>query len=92
MHVASAVITIRLPENQDLKGKRRVVKSLCARVRNKLNVSIAEVADNDLWQIATLGIACAGNSRRLTNEIIDAALRCIEGSPGDFEVIEVERE
>ncbi len=92
MRVGVCRVTIRLPENDNLKGKRRVVKSLCARVRNRFNVSIAEVGDNELWQVATLGIACVGNSDRLTDAVVGAALEYIEGSRGDFEVVDVERE
>ena len=32
------------------KGKRRVIKSIIARVHNEFNVSIAEVEGRDLWQ------------------------------------------
>jgi len=45
------------------KGKRRVIKSIIARVHNEFNVSIAEVEDQDLWQSATLGVACVSARR-----------------------------
>ena len=45
------------------KGKRRVIKSIIARVHNEFNVSIAEVEDQDLWQSATLGVACVSVRR-----------------------------
>ncbi|HBD85742.1 MAG TPA: hypothetical protein DC056_17210, partial [Dehalococcoidia bacterium] len=41
MNVGVCKLTLRLPENQNLKGKRRVVKSLCERIRIKFNVAIA---------------------------------------------------
>ena len=46
MHVGAAKIILQLPENGSLKGKRRVISSLMTRVRNKFNVSIAEVDFN----------------------------------------------
>ena len=92
MHVAVAKLTLRLPENQDLKGKRRTVKSLCARVRNKFDVAIAEVADNDLRQTATLGIAAVSNSPRHASQTIDSVLDHIERTPADYEVIDIQTE
>ena len=57
MHVAVAKVVLHLPGVHDLKGKRRVVKSLCARVRNRFDAVIAEVGDNELRHRATVGIA-----------------------------------
>jgi len=37
-----------LPDNHSLKGKRSVVRSICARVRQTFNVAIAEVEDQDV--------------------------------------------
>ena len=78
MNVGVCKITLRLPENQSLKGKRRVVKSLCSRVRAKFNVSIAEADNNDVWQLATLGVVCAGNSSRHVDEVLSNVLDYIE--------------
>ncbi|MFC1982167.1 DUF503 domain-containing protein, partial [Chloroflexota bacterium] len=70
MHVGICNIRLRLPENLSLKGKRQVLKSINTRVRSKFNVSIAEVDDNDLWQLATLGICCVSNNKRQVNEVL----------------------
>ena len=42
------------------KGKRSVLRTIKARVRNKFNVSIAEAGDHDLWQRALIGISQVG--------------------------------
>jgi len=55
MIVGISTIELLLAENHDLKGKRRALKSIKDQVRNRFNVSIAEVDDLDLWQRATLG-------------------------------------
>ena len=52
MIVAAACITLLIPENDSLKGKRQVVKSLIEKVRHKFDVAVAEVENNDLWQKA----------------------------------------
>jgi uncharacterized protein YlxP (DUF503 family) len=92
MNISVCKIALRLPENQSLKGKRRVIGSLCGRARNKFNVAIAEVGDNDLWQTAVLGISCVGNDARHTDEVVSAAIDFIESTREDVEIVEVERE
>ena len=92
MQISVARVTIRLPENDNLKGKRRVVKSICTRVHNKFNVSISEIDDNELWQIASFGIVCAGNSSRITEGTLNSVLDYINASSDDFEVIDISQE
>jgi len=92
MNVGVCKVTLRLPENESLKGKRRVISSLSKRIRNKFNVSIAEVGDNDSWQLATLGITCASNEARHTDEMLSRVVDFIESSREDFELIGQEQE
>ena len=63
MIVGICSIELRLAENHDLKGKRRVLKSIKDRVRGRFNVSIAEIDGLDAWQRATLGVSCVGKDR-----------------------------
>jgi uncharacterized protein YlxP (DUF503 family) len=65
MIVAAARLTLLIPENDSLKGKRKVVKSLIEKARHKFAVAMAEVGDNDLWQKAQVGIALVGNDPQL---------------------------
>lgn len=92
MNVGVCKLTLRLPENQDLKGKRRVIKSLSSRIRNKFNVSIAEVGDNDSWQSAVLGVTCVSNSLKHTDEVLNHVVDFIESSREDLEVVDFELE
>ena len=92
MNVGVCRVTLRLPENQSLKGKRRVIRSLCSRLRNKFNVSIAEVGDNDLLQIATLGITCAANDSRHVDEVLGSVVDFIERGKDDYELVSLEQE
>ncbi len=78
MVVGILKISMLLPENGSLKGKRRVVKSILGRVRSKFNVAAAEVEDNDLWQRAGLGVTMVGNDRRFVNSALDKVLDFIE--------------
>ena len=92
MHVAVAKLDLHLPGNRDLKGKRRVLKSLCARVRNRFDVAIAEVGDNDLLQSAAIGIAAVSNSQRHAAQSIDNAIAHVESTQGDYQVLTIHTE
>jgi uncharacterized protein YlxP (DUF503 family) len=84
MNVGVARVTLRIPENMDLKGKRMVLKSIIGRVKSRFDVAIAEVDDNDSWQVATIGICCISNNKRHSNEVLSKAARFIE--TGGFDV------
>ncbi len=55
--VAVCVLELHIPGKTSLKAKRQVVKSIIQRLRNRFNVSVSEIGDQDLWQRAELGIA-----------------------------------
>ncbi|WP_456434027.1 DUF503 domain-containing protein [Thermosulfuriphilus sp.] len=83
-----AKVQLFIPENQSLKGKRQVIKSLLRQINGRFkNVSVAEVDDHDLWQRAQIGLTTVGNDQRLINSILDRALDYIEAF-GEVEVIE----
>jgi len=92
MNVGVCRVRLRLPGNLSLKGKRQVVKSIAARVRNKFNVSVAEVDDHDLWQSATLGICCVSNDKRHTNEVLSKIMDFIVDGRFDVEILDYEIE
>lgn len=71
MTVGIARVTFRLHGNQSLKEKRKVVKSLIEKSRHRFNVSVAEVADQNLHQKATIGVAVIGSDGRVLNSILD---------------------
>lgn len=78
MNVGILRFAVRLPESHSLKEKRKIVKSLVAQLNNRFNVSAAETDDNDLWQAATIGVACISNEKRHTNEVLHKALAFAE--------------
>ena len=92
MHIGACKVRLRLPENHSLKGKRHTVKSITSRVANKFNVSVAEVEDQDLWQVATLGITCVSNDSRHVNEVLSKVVQFIESIRGDAELLDYEIE
>ena len=88
MNVGVCKVKLRLPDNLSLKGKRQVVKSVTARLKNKFNISVAEVEDNDLWQLATIGISFVSNDQRFTNEVLSKAVEFVVNNQGDYEMLD----
>lgn len=78
MVIGSLTVTIHVPESQSLKEKRQVVRSLVSRLRQTFNVAVAEVGDQDVWQLATLGIACVSGEARHADEMCQKVLRHLE--------------
>jgi len=92
MNIGVCKIRLRLPENLSLKGKRQVLKSITAQVGNKFNVSVAEVDDHDLWQLATPGICCVSNNKRHANEVLSKVVDFITNRRFDVEILDYEIE
>ena len=63
-----------------LKEKRAVVKSIVQRVKNRFNVSIAEIEDQDVHRSIVIGYCCVTNNRRLADEILHNVLHFIENN------------
>ena len=71
MFVGVLRLTLHLPDPGSLKSKRHLLRSAIDRVKAKFNVSIAEVAENDLWQRSVVGVAAVGNDHAFVNESLD---------------------
>ena len=56
MVIGVCTIELVIPDARSLKDKRQALRSLETRVRNRHNVSLAEVEHQDLWQRATLAV------------------------------------
>jgi len=76
--VGTLKLSVYIQNNHSLKEKRKVVKSVVAKVHNRFNVSIAEVGSNDKWQMIELGISTVGNERRFVNSALDNILSYID--------------
>ncbi|MBV7274171.1 DUF503 domain-containing protein [Clostridium sp. PL3] len=61
-----------------LKDKRMIVKSIIDKTKNKFNVSIAEIEDQDLHQSIVIGIACVSTDKRHADSIIQNVINFIE--------------
>jgi len=81
MIVGLCTIELYIPDSHSLKAKRQVIRSLKQRMRDKFNVSVAEVGEQDLWQKALLGIACVANESAYVNQVLDQAVNLVRSVP-----------
>ena len=78
MIVGAALVELHVQGSRSLKEKRGVVRSLSQRLRNRFNVSVAEVGGQGTWQRAALGIAATGSSELRVRQHLEQALRFVE--------------
>lgn len=78
MIVGAAVVEIRVHGSQSLKEKRGVVRSILRRVRNRFNLSAAEVGGQDTWKHAVLGFSAAGSDAGTIRQVLERAVRFVE--------------
>lgn len=90
MNLGILKIKLNLPSNQSLKGKRQIIKSLCARIHNKNghNVAVAEVADMDLWQLATIAVVCVSNDGHYIQKTLAKVVDFIRDWQGEYVLID----
>lgn len=82
MFAAVQTWDLHLEGCHSLKDKRSILQSLKADLRRKLNLSVAEVEHQDLWQRAGLACAAVGSDRRVVEEMLREADGMIEAADG----------
>jgi uncharacterized protein YlxP (DUF503 family) len=92
MNVGVGKLSLRIPENMDLKGKRQVLKSITGRIRHRFDVAVAEVDNHDAWQLATIGFCCISNNKRYSNQVLSKVITFVENSHFDIEILDYEIE
>ena len=81
MRVGALEVRLGLSGVNSLKEKRRIIRSLKDRVRNKFNVAIAEIDDMDVWRAATLGIVTVANDGRFVESALSKVLNYVRANP-----------
>ena len=86
MLIAAALIELALPEAETIKARRRVARSVKDRIRQRFNVSVAEVADQDERHSVCIGCVMVGVDPRHLREAMEKIVRYVE-SLGIAEVV-----
>jgi len=92
MTIGACRITLRLPENQSLKGKRKVLKSLISRLHNKFNVAVAEIDSHDSWQTVVIGVTCVSNAEPHASQILSNVMDFVRRERLDAEIVDYQTE
>ncbi|MBA3344775.1 MAG: DUF503 domain-containing protein [Gemmatimonadales bacterium] len=82
MILAITTWDLHLPSCHSLKEKRGVLKPLTVGLRRTLNVSVAEIGHQDLWQRAEIACAVIGSARPVVDDVLRAADRMVEETDG----------
>ena len=86
MHVATCVIKLNLEGVYSLKEKRRILKSILARLSNQFNVAAAEIDHHDIWQTGVIGIVTIGNDAAYIQGLLEKAVNWIETTRPDVPI------
>ena len=81
MVVGILEVDLSVPGSNSLKDKRQVIKSLLTVIRNKFNVSAAEIDHLDSHRRAGLAFACVSNDQTIANRLLDKVMEHIESNP-----------
>jgi uncharacterized protein YlxP (DUF503 family) len=87
--VAILTVELHFPEAASLKGKRHFVRSAKDTLRSRFGAAVAEVDHHDLWQRATLTVACVARSAHDAEELSAGAERWL--ASGDWVVARCDR-
>ena len=78
MVVGVLKLSLVIPENHSLKGKRGVLKRIEARVSHQFNISVTECGDQDLWQSAILGFGIVGSSQPVVQATLQQVVEFVD--------------
>ena len=72
---------ISIPDARSLKDKRSVLRSLKDRAVARMNVSVAEVGDQDLWQSARIAFVTVAAKRDIVEGRLADIRRYLSADP-----------
>lgn len=81
MFVGVLRLVFHVPHARSLKDKRAVVRRFRDRVRARFDVSIAEVADQDVHQRAVFGVAVVSSDAAVCDSVLEKVAREAETQP-----------
>ncbi len=84
MTVGVLVLELYFPEGGSLKEKRHHVRSIKDRLRGKFNVSVSEVAHQELWQRSAIAVVMVGSDARQVQSSISKVLNFVELNWSEF--------
>ena len=81
MVIGLVTVSISIPESHSLKDKRSVLRSLKDRILNKMNVSVAEVGQQDAWKYSELAFVTVAAESEVVQKRISELSEILRGNP-----------
>jgi uncharacterized protein YlxP (DUF503 family) len=81
MIVGSLRVRLLVRQSRSLKDKRQVLQSIKDRLRQQLNVAVAEVDAQDHRQLIVLGLATVGNEVKQVRTQLEHVVNLLRGHP-----------
>jgi hypothetical protein len=81
MIIGSLSIRLAIRSSRSLKDKRRIIKSLKDRIRNKFNVSISETNAQDSLKSSEISIAMVGTDKQYVNSVLSSLINSFRFFP-----------
>lgn len=82
MTVMGLKLHLYLPGVTSLKEKRRLIKSLLDKIKNKYNVAAAEVQGQDMWQRSVIGVVSVSNDRKSIEKRFTSIIALVDKKSG----------
>jgi len=91
MYIGVLQMELFLGEPQSLKDKRRIIKSLIERIKNKFNVAVAETGKLDSWNYCQLSMVCISNEAGHSDSMLNSVVNFVEVQ-GNVEITDIQTE
>jgi len=81
MTIGLLQVRISIPEAHSLKEKRQVLRSLKDRIKNTMNVSVAETGRQDAWQFSELAFVTVAGTSEVVDKRLAAVANTLQANP-----------
>ncbi|UJF15552.1 DUF503 domain-containing protein [Jeotgalibaca sp. MA1X17-3] len=71
-------LSFTIYDSYSLKDKRSTMKSISKRMHQKYNVSIAEISQQEIWNVGCVGVAAVNSSGLLARKILEQVMEQME--------------
>lgn len=81
MTIGLLSVSLSIPESRSLKDKRAILRSLKDRIMHRMNVSVAEVGKQDLWQSAEMAFVTVAAEKVVVDQRLAELSSIVRSNP-----------
>jgi uncharacterized protein YlxP (DUF503 family) len=86
--ISFLTLELEIPGCKSLKEKRSILQPLIAHLRKAFNVSVSEIAHQDSWDQAGLGVVIVSNDGRYNQKVMAEILNIISSHYLNINVVQ----